>query len=80
MKRAPTPTELAVLVAIVVFVAAPLSTELVALVLKSVQQSVLETVWSLCSLAMSAVWNMLLAALLLWTPLVFCLTLLVVCS
>ena len=70
-RRAPTPTELVVLVAFVAFVAAPLATELVL-----AQQSL---PWSLCTLVLSAAWHLLATVLFLWTPVVFCVAALVVC-
>jgi hypothetical protein len=78
-RRAPTPTELVVIVAIAVFVMAPLATDLMELVLKSSQQSLLQTARTLCILVLSAAWNLLVTFLFLWAPVVLCVAVLVVC-
>ena len=79
MRRALTPTELVVLVAILAFVVAPLATDLMELVMKSTQQGLIQTAWSPCALVLSAAWNMLSTVLFLWAPIVFCVAILVVC-
>tara|TARA_B100000405_G_scaffold138851_2_gene97204 strand:+ start:2864 stop:3229 length:366 start_codon:yes stop_codon:yes gene_type:complete len=82
-RPAPTPhfflLGLVVPVAIAVFVVAPLATDLMELVLKPSQQSLLQTARTLCILVLSAAWNLLVTLLFLWAPVVLCVAVLVVC-
>lgn len=68
--RAPTPTELVLLCAIVVIVAAPFADGIVELA--SAQHDLFHFLWSLCTLVASAVSKLLFIVLFVWTSLVFC--------